>query len=567
MTAPNKSELESWLFEDGEDTQDGNGISPDESRRWLLDVFPEESLRLPRAADQHPTLNFENPYLDGIVKRHPTLRKSSYSQDPEGVNGYIKFRLQAADFDNDTGPASRRFQQPTLGKHHRSPLLAPPDSVPKLPLGFGKGLKLDKMDSKLLTFYTVAFCGGRTLLPKTNFWLNDYAAMAADNECVKHALLSLAASYVLDYIPSEVLLERANRHYTRAVKLLTDALRDPHQQASGHDDSLVCSLVLLTIDDLVNWELRRSKAHKARWQSGAEIAKKILDNSDPGHRYWKNENVQCSSARTANANWVAFVGILAQPVAPLKFEDTDRLYAWLLGGTEMHARKIYGGTGLSPKLLHMFAQITHLCARMDKTPDSRIIPHGAAKVQARLEKLQQWSDLSIGFPSCTALLNACDLDKDGKVESEIRVTELTGETWRVAAQIYLHCRFYRRPRNHPIVKERLNALLGCIKRMPYTGPLFTSQAPFFPVVIMALISTEESERKIAHEWFTTVVAQGNCRSSVPPVWHAVQYMWGWMDSHSLDDGFVEDKPIGQQVGWWEKMVTQLVEQTGVISLV
>jgi hypothetical protein len=126
----------------------------------------------------------------------------------------------------------------------------------------------------------------------------------------------------------------------------------------------------------------------------------------------------------------------------------------------MHARKIYGGTGLSPKLLHMFAQITHLCARMDKvnaqeltawpctlttfqTPDSRIIPHGAAKVQARLEKLQQWSDLSIGFPSCTALLNACDLDKDGKVESEIRVTELTGETWRVAAQIYLHCRFYR----------------------------------------------------------------------------------------------------------------------------
>jgi hypothetical protein len=44
-------------------------------------------------------------------------------------------------------------------------------------------------------------------------------------------------------------------------------------------------------------------------------------------------------------------------------------------------------------------------------------------------------------------------------------------------------------------------------------------------------------------------------------------MWGWMDSHSLDDGFVEDKPIGQQVGWWEKMVTQLVEQTGVISLV
>jgi hypothetical protein len=60
--------------------------------------------------------------------------------------------------------------------------------------------------------------------------------------------------------------------------------------------------------------------------------------------------------------------------------------------------------------------------------------------------------------------------------------------------------------------------------MPYTGPLFTSQAPFFPVVIMALISTEESERKIAHEWFTTVVAQGNCRSVCQNRWNEDFYL-------------------------------------------
>lgn len=116
----------------------------------------------------------------------------------------------------------------------------------------------------------------------------------------------------------------------------------------------------------MNWELRRPKNRVARWQNAAEIAKKILDNADPGYRYWKNENVQCSKARMANANWAAFVGILAQPVSPLKLEDTDRLYAWLLEGTEKEARRIYGGTGLCPKLLHMFAQITHLCARMEK---------------------------------------------------------------------------------------------------------------------------------------------------------------------------------------------------------
>lgn len=90
----------------------------------------------------------------------------------------------------------------------------------------------------------------------------------------------------------------------------------------------------------------------------------ILDISDPGYRYWKPENVQSSAARVANANRVAFIDILALLVTPLKAEDNDRMYAWLLEGTEREVRKIHDATGLSPKLLHTFAQITHLAARM-----------------------------------------------------------------------------------------------------------------------------------------------------------------------------------------------------------
>lgn len=70
----------------------------------------------------------------------------------------------------------------------------------------------------------------------------------------------------------------------------------------------------------------------------------------------------------------------------------------------------------------------------------------------------------------------------------------------------------RRPRTHPVVKERLNVLLRCVERMPATGPLFTSQAPFFPIVIMALLFTRAEERQVARDWFDTVVAGGNCRS-------------------------------------------------------
>jgi hypothetical protein len=46
--------------------------------------------------------------------------------------------------------------------------------------------------------------------------------------------------------------------------------------------------------------------------------------------------------------------------------DFDKLYPWLLGGTEDEVREIHGGTGVSPKILHIYAQITQLSARIMK---------------------------------------------------------------------------------------------------------------------------------------------------------------------------------------------------------
>ena len=74
--------------------------------------------------------------------------------------------------------------------------------------------------------------------------------MAAGNECVKHALLSLASAYVLDYVSSDKLLARANTHHSKAVQPLSEDLRKPSLQGTGKDDSLVCSIILLLIDDV-----------------------------------------------------------------------------------------------------------------------------------------------------------------------------------------------------------------------------------------------------------------------------------------------------------------------------
>ena len=94
------------------------------------------------------------------------------------------------------------------------------------------------------------------------------------------------------------------------------------------------------------------------------MAKIILDRTDPGYRYWKARNVQTSRARDALANRIAFMSILAQPVSPLEADHSRRFYGWLLEGTEEETRSVRAGTGLCPKLLHTFAQVTHIAARI-----------------------------------------------------------------------------------------------------------------------------------------------------------------------------------------------------------
>jgi hypothetical protein len=213
----------------------------------------------------------------------------------------------------------------------------------------------------------------------------------------------------------------------------------------------------------VTWEQRRPKGTLPNWYRGAHLAKKVLDVTDPGRRFWKIENVQFDSARLANANWAAFACILAEPVTPLKLEDDPQLYGWLLEGTKAEVHKIHGSTGLSPSLLHIFPQITRLSAILEQVrpltvrsyiarasranlpqnPESIVLPVGGERLRTKLVNFRQHSELSHGYPTSAELFASCKTDDDGKVTTATEVTELTGETWVAAAQIYLECRFFR----------------------------------------------------------------------------------------------------------------------------
>jgi hypothetical protein len=175
-----------------------------------------------------------------------------------------------------------------------------------------------------------------------------------------------------------------------------------------------------------------------------------MANTDPGYRYWHVKNVQCSSARISNANMLALVDIMSLPVFPLNSRETENCHPWLLEGTERESLRIYGGTGMCPKLLHMFGQITHLCGRMAEDPQSSIIPLGAQTLGRRLINFRQWSERSEGYETTQALLKSCVLNADGFVSCAAKVTELTAEAWVQTARIYLQCRFFRSAKIKPL---------------------------------------------------------------------------------------------------------------------
>jgi Fungal specific transcription factor domain len=165
--------------------------------------------------------------------------------------------------------------------------------------------------------------------------------------------------------------------------------------------------------------------------------------TDPGYRYWEQCNVQCSTARQSNANMLAYVDILSQPLTPLAHQDLDHCHPWLLEGQKKETLTINGGTGLCPKLLHIFGQITHLCVMLGKDPESTMLRHGGDGIERVIMGICQSSDLSSGFTSAKPLLDTCVLNEIGQVETEAEVTNLTAEAWRQAALIYLRCRFFR----------------------------------------------------------------------------------------------------------------------------
>ncbi|KAK0377738.1 hypothetical protein CLIM01_04893 [Colletotrichum limetticola] len=536
------------------------------------------SPRLPTIeADSAEDLDLTNPFEDNADDADRLVLGKTRIQAGTIIDGYIKFHS------GKSRAANLPRRQAAIQPSDPQALLSELCSQTFL---FEAGLE-DNCDKNLFQFYVKAWCSGRSVLHKTNCWLVNIPRIMKDSSCVKHAMLALAGTYVLDYQPEESIRQVVNAHYKRAVLLLTMALREEARSPSPTEhesNSLIAAVTLLNMIDVVSPEQRRPPSAVPRWLEGARLACRLLDKSDPGHRFWVPSNIQPSDMQMGNMIIAARAAIIALPMAPLDSKDTGEQFSWLCQGTEPETRRIHGGCGMSPILLSRFAQITQLAAWLWEDPSSNDFHMKSSSkiVRQDLGRLHQWTQPAAESPSSSATTRS-DQSRDTSdkraIEDRIKrndfglvmdaesMTEVTAEAWRLAALIYLRCRLERLPRSHPDVVSEVDQLVKCIDMMPTYGTFFTAQSPFFPVFLLGIVATTEAHSLCALNWFRSVVST-SCRSSVPPAFNSLLRIRHWITAN-VDDNIPSDLPdlISERHSWWEPLVAHIISTEGTLCLI
>ncbi|RDA84618.1 hypothetical protein CP532_6031 [Ophiocordyceps camponoti-leonardi (nom. inval.)] len=444
-------------------------------------------------------------------------------------------------------------------------LMGAPRKVPQL---FGLEAYMDQTDRKLFTFYIRNWCPGRSVLADTNLWLKDFAQMHK-SEGVLAAIQSLAGIYIYDYKPIDSVRKRVNERFFEAELRLSRLLNDPSTMRNeALANELITIAVLLSMQDIVLTERRLQKPYDPRWLAGFKQSELFLQATDQGSRFWNPTNAQLSSLRVSQSVIVGRAMILAQPMMKLPPAETfdpeyeTSRFGWLLYGTERDMYQIHGGCGFSKKLLHIFSQITYCAARLQQDPMSVVVPTTSQYLHAELLQMRQWSSESKKGEAAKVGLSVTEWARsvpvDYVVSSSADMTDVTAEAWRLAAIIYLQCRVWRLPRNHPAVLASLSDLARCIQIMPTSGYHFTAQAPLFPVFLLGLLSIDPELRNVSKTWFDEVVSTP-VRSSVPPLYEALQRMWQWIDVFVPPPLPTETplEPIGLRCPWWEQVVHEV----------
>lgn len=253
----------------------------------------------------------------------------------------------------------------------------------------------------LIDFYVNGICPGRTVATQSNGYIS---LLQVANTCLstRYALLSLSASYISEYLPSQKeFYQQAELYY------LTQALQALATQITNGDnyDGVLATSMMLMHHGAVN----SSPDSALCWSCHANVFDIIPDNMVSYHSDSALFiRAQLTLARTAQTS---------EALQGTRFHSLETR-SWLEGIPANEAQKICTMVGLSPQLLFIISSISSLAF---DTSNSNTLMYAQFQ-EAQLQDLKQWTAEARG-PEHDILL-------------------ATAEAFRLATLIYLRCRIY-----------------------------------------------------------------------------------------------------------------------------
>lgn len=375
-----------------------------------------------------------------------------------------------------------------------------------------RGLWKNDLERDLVDFYIHSFVPGRTFLQSNNSYL-DIIRVAEKSEGARSALLSLSASYMKDYLSSDVTrYQEADHNYmVLAIQSLSkDLAFDEHTQSCLVTEMLLVHHgVVNELDSNVCWTCH-------------------IDMLDVLQR--RNE-FESSSEPALFMAYQFILAMTAQPIARIRARKPKQL-DWIVDREAGDLQQICGILGLSRQLLYLVASTTNL-ATQEISSDERGERGEAIAVQ--LGNIHQWTEDATGEALDVALQTAM--------------------AYCLAARLYLLCRVFGATRSHPSVIETQEELYQLIILLPSDGPLFTAIHPTWSIFILAT-TCDVGRRQPLFRLLQAIEERnkGNISTLLP---YLVK-LWAWHDVHP--------PTVHWSKGWWEKMLDSVPHRSKILSL-
>ena len=257
------------------------------------------------------------------------------------------------------------------------------------------------IEQLLIDFYVNGICPGRTVATQSNGY---QSLLQVADACLstRYALLSLSASYISEYLPSQKdYYQQAELYYsTQALQALTTQITN----GDDYDGALATSMLLMH-----HGAVNNSLESPLCWSCHANIFDIIPNglinhHSDPA-LFIRGQLTLARAAQTSQA------------LQSTQFHALETK-SWYEGTPPNDAQKICSILGLSPQLLFVISSTTSLAFDMSTT---NMLMYAQLQ-EAQLDHLKQWTAEPQG------------------PEREILLA--TAEAFRLAALIYLRCRLY-----------------------------------------------------------------------------------------------------------------------------